>query len=303
MQQQQQQQQQQHQHQHQQQHQHQHQATSTVVSNANIPVSTGQVSDNATAEDLLSLQLEQERHNRMLQMVQADRQERAVLANQEAMMKKKRRETKSAVDSVNSSGLLGDSSASNPAKKAFANQQDAMKNMFSQLPSVSAGVAFPNASLLANANTLANAAGLSVAHFGAAASKLTPGFNQSLTNALGPQGLSMNTSNTQNGLLKSATHSTSMSPLGSLVDPITERHFNQKHATRGAAIVPCRARGMPVDHNFKTAYFVIPESIEHGDELMCSYPACRQAGVKFRYCLHCKYFPLHIVLSSFVASY
>lgn len=68
-----------------------------------------------------------------------------------------------------------------------------------------------------------------------------------------------------------------------------EQHLHQKlGAARGAAIVPCRARGMPVDHNFKTAYFVIPDGIEHGDELMCSYPACRQAGVKFRYCLHCK---------------
>lgn len=57
---------------------------------------------------------------------------------------------------------------------------------------------------------------------------------------------------------------------------------------RGAVIVPCRARGMPVDHNFKTAYFVIPDGIEHGDELICSYPACRQAGVKFRYCIDCK---------------
>ena len=59
-------------------------------------------------------------------------------------------------------------------------------------------------------------------------------------------------------------------------------------SSRGAAIVPCRARDMPVDHNFKTAYFVIPNGIEHGDELLCSYPACRQAGVKFRYCLQCR---------------
>mmetsp|Transcript_15069 Transcript_15069/g.22717 ORF Transcript_15069/g.22717 Transcript_15069/m.22717 type:complete len:681 (-) Transcript_15069:92-2134(-) len=59
-------------------------------------------------------------------------------------------------------------------------------------------------------------------------------------------------------------------------------------SSQGAVIVPCRARGMPVDHNFKTAYFVIPDGIEHGDELVCSYPSCRQAGVKFRYCLHCK---------------
>ena len=68
-----------------------------------------------------------------------------------------------------------------------------------------------------------------------------------------------------------------------------QQHLHQRLSTaRGAAIVPCRARGMPVDHNFKTAYFVIPDGIEHGDELMCSYPACRQAGVKFRYCLHCR---------------
>mmetsp|Transcript_2731 Transcript_2731/g.6288 ORF Transcript_2731/g.6288 Transcript_2731/m.6288 type:complete len:894 (-) Transcript_2731:257-2938(-) len=59
-------------------------------------------------------------------------------------------------------------------------------------------------------------------------------------------------------------------------------------ASRAATVVPCRARGMPVDHNFKTAYFVVPEGIEHGDELLCSYPACRAAGCKFRYCLYCK---------------
>ena len=68
-----------------------------------------------------------------------------------------------------------------------------------------------------------------------------------------------------------------------------EVDLQQKLAgARGAVIVPCRARGMPVDHNFKTAYFVIPDGIEHGDELICSFPACRQAGVKFRYCVDCK---------------
>eukprot|EP00537_Pseudo-nitzschia_pungens_P012026 CAMPEP_0172391864 /NCGR_PEP_ID=MMETSP1061-20121228/8164_1 /TAXON_ID=37318 /ORGANISM="Pseudo-nitzschia pungens, Strain cf. pungens" /LENGTH=1022 /DNA_ID=CAMNT_0013122585 /DNA_START=143 /DNA_END=3211 /DNA_ORIENTATION=- len=53
-------------------------------------------------------------------------------------------------------------------------------------------------------------------------------------------------------------------------------------------ILPCRARGMPMDHNIKTAYFVIPENIKHGTELLCSYFACRNAGIKFRYCVHCK---------------
>jgi len=33
---------------------------------------------------------------------------------------------------------------------------------------------------------------------------------------------------------------------------------------------------------------VIPENVRHGEELICSYFACRNAGVKFRYCSHCK---------------
>ena len=86
--------------------------------------------------------------------------------------------------------------------------------------------------------------------------------------------------------------------------------------TPGSVIVPCRARGMPMDHNFKviirfassfkfrrghgrhslyrslksaqTAYFVIPGNVKHGEELICSYFACRNAGIKFRYCSQCK---------------
>eukprot|EP00980_Cylindrotheca_fusiformis_P030431 scaffold24801_cov181-Cylindrotheca_fusiformis.AAC.9 len=52
-------------------------------------------------------------------------------------------------------------------------------------------------------------------------------------------------------------------------------------------VLPCRARGMPMDHNAKTAYFVLPDDIKHGAELVCSYNACRNAGTKFRYCVHC----------------
>lgn len=33
---------------------------------------------------------------------------------------------------------------------------------------------------------------------------------------------------------------------------------------------------------------MIPENVRHGEELICSYFACRNAGVKFRYCSHCK---------------
>lgn len=53
------------------------------------------------------------------------------------------------------------------------------------------------------------------------------------------------------------------------------------------SVLPCRARGMPMDHNAKTAYFVIPEDMKHGAELVCSYGACRNAGTKFRYCVQC----------------
>src|SRR5210317_1898408 len=37
----------------------------------------------------------------------------------------------------------------------------------------------------------------------------------------------------------------------------------------------------------KTAYFVVPEDVKHGAELVCSYDACRNAGIKFRYCVFC----------------
>jgi hypothetical protein len=40
--------------------------------------------------------------------------------------------------------------------------------------------------------------------------------------------------------------------------------------------------------NCQTAYFVIPQNIKHGTELLCSYFACRNAGIKFRYCVYCK---------------
>ncbi|KAG7360233.1 hypothetical protein IV203_035332 [Nitzschia inconspicua] len=51
--------------------------------------------------------------------------------------------------------------------------------------------------------------------------------------------------------------------------------------------IPCRARGMPRDHNAKTAYFVVPHDIEHGKNLICSYPPCADLGVKFCFCVHC----------------
>ena len=53
-------------------------------------------------------------------------------------------------------------------------------------------------------------------------------------------------------------------------------------------LVPCRARGMPVEHNPKTAHFRISEDMKHGTELVCSFPSCRRAGIKFCYCAFCQ---------------
>ncbi|KAG7346067.1 hypothetical protein IV203_005135 [Nitzschia inconspicua] len=52
--------------------------------------------------------------------------------------------------------------------------------------------------------------------------------------------------------------------------------------------LPCQARGMKADHNSTTAFFEIADDARHGQHLLCSHPACRSAGVKFRYCLYCK---------------
>jgi len=52
--------------------------------------------------------------------------------------------------------------------------------------------------------------------------------------------------------------------------------------------VPCRARGMTLDHNAKTAYFSIPDGTEHGQDLVCSHQLCREQGVKFQFCAFCQ---------------
>mmetsp|Transcript_28944 Transcript_28944/g.33309 ORF Transcript_28944/g.33309 Transcript_28944/m.33309 type:complete len:475 (+) Transcript_28944:125-1549(+) len=62
---------------------------------------------------------------------------------------------------------------------------------------------------------------------------------------------------------------------------------NKDNAVQRPTTFPCSARGMPDGHNSKTAYFVIPKGVKHGEELICSFPVCRNSGVKFRFCTHC----------------
>lgn len=37
----------------------------------------------------------------------------------------------------------------------------------------------------------------------------------------------------------------------------------------------------------QNAYFDVPEDVKHGDELVCSFPECRNSGVKFCFCTYC----------------
>ena len=38
----------------------------------------------------------------------------------------------------------------------------------------------------------------------------------------------------------------------------------------------------------QSAYFTIPDGLDHGADLYCSYRACRAEGGKFRYCATCQ---------------
>ncbi|KAL3910565.1 MAG: hypothetical protein SGARI_002062 [Bacillariaceae sp.] len=57
--------------------------------------------------------------------------------------------------------------------------------------------------------------------------------------------------------------------------------------SRGSMVVACRARGMSMDHNMHTAFFEIPKNPEHGMDLVCSFPTCRNGGIKFLWCKYC----------------
>lgn len=37
----------------------------------------------------------------------------------------------------------------------------------------------------------------------------------------------------------------------------------------------------------KTAYFVLPKNVKHGDGLTCSHPLCQKKGIRFAYCKVC----------------
>ena len=51
--------------------------------------------------------------------------------------------------------------------------------------------------------------------------------------------------------------------------------------------IPCKARGMPEDHNAEHAYFEISFETIHGKILACSHRDCALSGRRFRYCAVC----------------
>ncbi|KAL3912160.1 MAG: hypothetical protein SGILL_006993, partial [Bacillariaceae sp.] len=62
----------------------------------------------------------------------------------------------------------------------------------------------------------------------------------------------------------------------------------KKQQDDGTRVVACRGRGMAMEHNIHTAYFRITPDTAHGTDLVCSFPQCRNGGVKFLYCAYCK---------------
>jgi len=66
--------------------------------------------------------------------------------------------------------------------------------------------------------------------------------------------------------------------------PVENNNTNKAKEDR---TMPCRARGMPKDHNAQTACFHIPADIAHGEGLHCSHPGCRAKGIRFRFCSVC----------------
>lgn len=267
-----------------QQHQQQDGLSSGMSGSNNSSSSASSNNNNATADELnkRKLQLEQEKHNRLIQLAQQDRQERAILANQDSIMKKARwgdigeNNTNSSATTDGTTATLGENSNNNSifaqfprgVPTAFTNDiVDNGINVAQQFGKLSSLVeSLQNKQQVMGGMGGGGGLGVLLGMNTASAALLNPGIESLLAGAAQNLGLV-------------DTSSTMMPSFGA--DLTQQRSHHQ-------TIVPCRARGMLADHNFKTAYFVIPDGIEHGDELMCSHPTCRQAGVKFRYCLKCR---------------
>ncbi|KAL3933569.1 MAG: hypothetical protein SGARI_003676 [Bacillariaceae sp.] len=75
-----------------------------------------------------------------------------------------------------------------------------------------------------------------------------------------------------------------MPPVSTVVQSKQEREAALR---RGSVVIPCKARGMPMDHSGHTAFFEITKDMAHGQDLICSHEICRNGGVKFLYCMYC----------------
>jgi len=74
----------------------------------------------------------------------------------------------------------------------------------------------------------------------------------------------------------------SLSPLS---DPGPVPYYDRKR-TRTLRF-PCKARGVPDNHNARNAYIDVPPDAGHGAIVICSHPVCSASGRKFRYCSVC----------------
>ncbi|KAL3911201.1 MAG: hypothetical protein SGILL_007374 [Bacillariaceae sp.] len=128
------------------------------------------------------------------------------------------------------------------------------------------------------ATDAASTAGASQSPFQQAMQHCQPVQMQPLSSMSG----SSDTSSSRGGASKNDTNTTlataSSKPAGAA--------SNKKQAD-GSRVVACRARGMDMEHNIHTAFFRITSDMAHGADLVCSYPQCRNGGVKFLYCKFC----------------
>jgi len=94
----------------------------------------------------------------------------------------------------------------------------------------------------------------------------------------------INNNNEQTSATDAIDHSPTADPVVCVVRSKQER---ESAIRRGSKVIPCRARGMPMDHSGHTAFFEITKGMAHGSHLICSHAVCRDSGVKFLYCAVC----------------
>ena len=79
----------------------------------------------------------------------------------------------------------------------------------------------------------------------------------------------------------------STSPLSVGEEPVKKPVASFHNCRRTTLRFPCKARGVPDNHNARSAQVDVPPDAVHGSILVCSHAACCGSGRKFRWCEVC----------------